>query len=97
MANFLKKLFGGKEKLDVQVTKPTDFSEVGQLKPADEAKSYNVKMYTINVEKFNEDDMKVFETIKTVFNYGDMCLIYEKETKKPVALYQNKINGWERI
>jgi hypothetical protein len=54
-------------------------------------------MYTINVEKFNEDDMKVFETIKTVFNYGDICLIYEKETKKPVALYQNKINGWERI
>lgn len=94
MANFLKNLFKGKDKANVQEIKSVDPIEI---KPADESKSYSVKVYMVNVEKYNEGDTKVFETVKTIYNYGDMFLIYEKDNKKPVALYQYKINGWERI
>ena len=94
MANLLTKIknaFSSKEKLEAQ---PVDVTEI---KPIDETKCYTPKVYIINVEKYQEGDPKVFYTIKTVYNYGDKCLIYVKDVKEPVAFFQYKLNGWERI
>lgn len=91
MTNFLKNLFNRKEK-----AQDGKFLENIEIK-SDETKYHSVNVHVINVEKYNEHDMKVFDTIKALYNYGDMCLIYEKDLKDPVALYQYKINGWEKI
>lgn len=93
MVNLLTKIKNAfkKENLEVQQL------DITEIKPIENNKCYTPKVYIINVEKYQEGDPKVFYTIKAVYNYGDKCLIYEKDVKEPVAFFQYKLNGWERI